>query len=285
MNMMDNEGPPSPLVALHEPIRPTRTVESLKRAGRRTRSGSRPGESKRRGQHEQNSERHEYDNQESSDLEELAERTYRAYLSDGAPLHEEDRPPKQAHQGPTKAQNRRGRARTQNLKEGGSDDSSTKFREASRSRRQERGSLTPTEAMRVHPEIQEKLKHLKDDEMIVVTERYVYRPQRATAVPEEQIRDERTERRNEVHRPSQQFFIGSEDSAEYYPEEWGRGRGVRGHVERQASYQRILPRDLDDVSLLTGAGSSVSSHEQHYYDGMKLYSRHSHRHIILTKPI
>lgn len=254
--------PPSPLVKEREPVRRSRSVDSLKRYQSRTRNSSRTTRGNRRSQREQHSGRHEYDSQESTDINDLVEQTYREYLSDGAPLHEEERPRRKAGHRAAHIPEAQVTMPLPVFNEGAPEDSSTRFWETSRNRRQERGSSEQTVLPPMHSEIQEQLKHLKEDEMIVVTERYVYRPQRVTRAPIEAIEDDGHERLSNTSRHSQKY-ISNDDTADYYPDEWARGP----NVERQASYQRVR-RDLDEVSLDTGAGSFAGSLEQHYYEGM-----------------
>ncbi|OBT42630.1 hypothetical protein VE00_06062 [Pseudogymnoascus sp. WSF 3629] len=252
----------SPLVAIREPIR-RRSSELLPAAVRRTISSSR--RRTRRGKAQPLSEHYEYDNQESSDLEGLAEKAYRDYLSDGAPLHERNHSPGRSRYRSPKAQVHRRRVSAQALEDYYlSEDSVARSREADSTRRKERASLPPQNVRTAHPGIQEELKNLKDDEMLVVTERYVYRPQKsASAVGEP--RDERADRGGKPERGSQRL-ISQNDVAEYYPEEWSRTRSRTGH---HTKYQRIRPRDLDGAALPSGPGSSEASiDQQNYHEGL-----------------
>lgn len=251
----------SPLVAIREPIR-RRSSELLPAAVRSTRSSSR--RRTRRGKAQPLSEHYEYDSRESSDLEGLAEKAYRDYLSDGAPLHERDHSPGRSRYRSPKAQGHRRRVSAQALEDYLSEDSVARFREADSSRRKERARLPPQNVRTAHPGIQEELKNLKDDEMLVVTERYVYRPQKsASAVGE--LRDERADRGRKPERGSQRL-ISQNDVAEYYPEEWSRTRSRTGH---HTKYQRIRPRDLDGATRLSGPGSSEASiDQQSYHEGL-----------------
>ncbi|OBT90483.1 hypothetical protein VE02_01146 [Pseudogymnoascus sp. 03VT05] len=247
----------SPLVAIREPIR-RRSSELLPAAVRRTRSSSR--RRTRRGKAQPLSEHYEYNSQGSSDLEGLAEEAYRDYLSDGAQLHERVRSPGRSRYRSPKAQGHRRRVSAQALEDYLSEDSLTRFREAASTRRKERESLPPQNVRSAHPGIQEELKNLKDDEMLVVTERYVYRPQKSTSAVGE-LRDERADRGRKPHR-SPQRLISQDDVAEYFPEEWSRTRSRTGYHNK---YQRIRPRDLDGAALPSGPGSSDASIDQQNY--------------------
>ncbi|KFY23794.1 hypothetical protein V493_05631 [Pseudogymnoascus sp. VKM F-4281 (FW-2241)] len=255
--------PQSPLVAIREPIR-RRSSELLPAAVRRTRSSSR--RRTRRGKAQPPSEHYEYDSRESSDVEGLAEIAYRDYLSDGAPLHERERSPERPRYRSPKSQAYRRRVSAQVLEDYLSEDSLAKFREAASSRRRERASLPPQNVRSPHPGIQEELKTLKDDEMLVVTERYVYRPQKSTPVIGE-LRDERAGRGRQPHRAPQKL-ISENDAAEYYPEEWSRTKSRTG----RKTYQRIRPRDLDGAGMPSGPGSSQASIDQQSYEGTDIRS-------------
>ncbi|KFZ05461.1 hypothetical protein V501_08329 [Pseudogymnoascus sp. VKM F-4519 (FW-2642)] len=254
-----DEAQQSPLVAIREPIR-RRSSELLPAAVRRTRSSSRRRRS--RGKAQPLSENYEYDSQESSDLE-GAEKAYMDYLSDGAPLHERDRSPGRSRHRSPKAQVHRRRVSTQALEDYISEDSLARFREAASTRRKERASLPPQNVRSAHPGIQEELKNLKDDEMLVVTERYVYRPQKSSSAVGE-LRDEQADRGRKPHRASQRL-ISQNNAAEYFPEEWSRTRSRTG---RHTNYQRIRPRDLDGAALPSRPGSSEASvDQQSYHEG------------------
>ena len=263
-----DELPQSPLVAIREPIR-RRSSELLPAAVRRTRSSSR--RRTRRGKAQPLSEHYEYDSQESSELEGLAENAYIDYLSDGAPLHERDRSPGRSRYRSPKAQGHRRRVSAQVLEDYLSEDSLAKFRDAASNRWRERASLPAQNTRSAHPGIQEELKNLKDDEMLVVTERYVYRPQKSTSAVDE-LRDERADRGRKPHRASQKL-ISQNDVAEYFPEEWSRTRSRTG---RHANYQRIRPRDLDGTALPSGPGSSEASvDQQSYHEGLHQVIEHT----------
>lgn len=251
-----DELPQSPLVAIREPIR-RRSSELLPAALRRTRCSSR--RRARRGKALPPSEHSEYDNHKSSDLEGLAEKAYKDYLSDGAPLHDRDRSPGRVRYRSPKAQGHRRRVPTQILEDYLSDDSLAKFREAASNRRRDRADLPPQSTRSAHPGIQEELKNLKDDEMLVVTDRYVYRPQKTIS----NVGELRDERGRKAHRASQKL-ISQNDIAEYFPEEWSRTRSRTG---RHTNYQRIRPRDLDGAALPSGQGSSEASIDQQSYHG------------------
>jgi hypothetical protein len=258
----DSEWPQSPLVAAGEPIRRRRSSELLLATERRTRSSAR--RRTRRAQTQTFSEHHEYDSQKSSDLEDVAEQTYREYLSDGAPLHTKDRPLRRSRYY-VMARGHESRLSAQRLEDDLSEDSVAKFREASRSRRRERASFPPQDVCSAHPEIQEKLNNLKENEMLVVTERYVYRPPRSTSAIDTPMRDERADRGRKADGIPQRF-ISQVDSAEYFPEEWSR---ASGHAERHVKHRRVRPRDLDGASMQIGPGSSEASlGQQSYHEGM-----------------
>ncbi|OAF54878.2 hypothetical protein VC83_08610 [Pseudogymnoascus destructans] len=247
----------SPLAAIRKPIR-RRSSELLPAAVRRTGSSSR--RRTRRGKAQPLSEHYEYDSQESSDLEGLAEKAYRDYLSDGAPLHERDLSLGPSKRRSPQAQVHRRRVSAQALEGYLSEDSLARFREAASTRRKERESLPPQNVRSAHPGIQKELKNLKDDEMLVVTERYVYRPLKSTSAVGE-LRDERADRGRKPHRAPQRL-ISQNDAAEYFPEEWSRTRSRTG---RHTRYQRIRPRDLDGAALPSGPGSSEASIDQLSY--------------------
>ena len=260
-----DEPPQSPLVAIREPTR-RRSSEFLPAASRRTRSSSR--RRARRGKAQPFSEHYKYDSHKSSDLEGLAEKAYKDYLSDGAPLHDRDRSPGHVRYRSPKAEGHRRRVSAQILEDYLSDDSLTKFRDAASNRQRDRTDLPPQNARIAHPGIQEELKNLKDDEMLVVTERYVYRPQKT--IPDvDELTDERG--RN-MHRASQKL-ISQNDVAEYFPEEWSR---TGSRTSRHTNYQRIQPRDLDGAALPSGQGSSETSiDQQSYHDGLYRVIEHA----------
>ncbi|KAL5347132.1 hypothetical protein ACLOAV_007439 [Pseudogymnoascus australis] len=268
-----DELPQSPLVAVREPTK-RRSSELLPAPVRRTRSSSR--RRTRRGKVQPVSEQYEYDSQEYSDLEGLAENAYRDYLSDGAPLHERDRSPGRSRYRSPKAQGHRRRVSAQALEDYLSEDSLARFRDAASNRRRERASAPPQNVRSAHPRIQEELKNLKDDEMLVVTERYVYRPQKSTSAVGE-LRDEREDRGRKPHRASQKL-ISQNDAAEYFPEEWSRTRSRTG---RHTTYQRIRPRDLDSAALPIGPGRSEASVDQQSYEGLHQVIEHILTHANL----
>ncbi|KFX92929.1 hypothetical protein O988_07073, partial [Pseudogymnoascus sp. VKM F-3808] len=254
-----NELPQSPLVATREPIRHRKSNELLPAAVRRTRSSAR--RKTRRVKAQPHPEHYEYDSQESSDLEVLAEKAYREYLSDGAPLHKRDRSPGRSRNRSSKAHIHRRRVSAQSLEDYLSEDSLENFREGASNRQRERASLPPQNVRSAHPGIQEELKNLKDDEVLVVTERYVYRPQKATYAVHESG-DERADRGKKIHRAPQKL-IRQDDVADYFPEEWSRTKSRTG-LHRK--YQRIRPRDLDGAALPSGPGSSEASVDQQRYE-------------------
>ncbi|KFY05735.1 hypothetical protein V492_08328 [Pseudogymnoascus sp. VKM F-4246] len=263
-----DELPQSPLVVIREPIR-RRSSELLPEAARRSRSSAR--RRTRRGQAQPLSERYEYDSQESSDLDGLTEKTYREYLSDGTLLHERNRSPRRSRYTSPKSQGSRRKVSAQILEEDLSEDSLAKFRETASNRRRERANLPPQNTRSAHPEIQEELSSLRDDEMLVVTERYVYRPQKSTSTVGE-LREERVDRGRKPRRDSQKL-ISQNDLAEYFPDEWSRTRSRTG---RHTNYQRIRPRDLDGAVLPSGPGSSEASvDQQRYHDGLYQLAVHT----------
>lgn len=265
-----NEVPQSPLVTTRQPIRHRKSNELLPAAVRRTRSSAR--RKTRRVKAKPHPEHYEYDSQESSDLEVLAEKAYREYLSDGAPLHKRDRSPgRSSNRSPSpKAHIHRRRVSAQSLEDYLSEDSLEKFREGASNRRRERASLPPQNVRSAHPGIQEELKNLKDDEMLVVTERYVYRPQKPTSAVHESG-DERADRGKKIHRAPQKL-IRQDDVADYFPEEWSRTKSRTG---LHTKYQRIRPRDLDGAAVPSGPGSSEASVDQQSYEG--LLEPHEHK--------
>ncbi|KFY34668.1 hypothetical protein V494_06580 [Pseudogymnoascus sp. VKM F-4513 (FW-928)] len=263
-----DELPQSPLVVIREPIR-RRSSELLPEGARRSRSSAR--RKTRHGQAQPHSERYEYDSQESSDLDGLAEKAYREYLSDGTPLHERNRSPRRSRHTSPKSQGSRRKVSAEILKEDLSEDSLAKFRETASNRRRERANLPPQNTRSAHPEIQEELSSLRDDEMLVVTERYVYRPQKSTSTVGE-LREERVDRGRKPRRDSQKL-ISQNDLAEYFPDEWSR---ARSRIGRHTNYQRIRPRDLDGAVLPSGQGTSEASvDQQSYHEGLYQLAVHT----------
>lgn len=235
------------------------------------------------------------------DIEEIARDLYKTTLSDGAPMHEEIRH-YQHHRGV-------GMNHSESF-----NSTNSKFGEASQRRRRERSQSGHAHAVYTHPVHQELTRQepvlqRPPDEVIVTTERYVFKKpgkpasttSRISSVHSEEIRHDKHEHESNLSgRRSHKKLITHDDRAEYYPESWsprdGHGRqmsrssssrqdmAARGEARREHRHQPHYKNHVcdDSSSIAPDAGSFLDTESSRsqtsqdpFYDGMYLFSSSS----------
>jgi hypothetical protein len=139
--------------------------------------------------------------------------------------------------------------------------SRSRAEEASRRRRIER-NITEGGSHRKATGSPQGIGPLDDDEIVVLTERYVYRPRNPSHVQDEGPKDRRQDLIDKTTvgggRPYQQFATEPEAS-NYYKNDWARV-GEQDRIVRQ----RIRPRDLEELTAPAGSHTSEASSSSHY---------------------
>lgn len=136
--------------------------------------------------------------------------------------------------------------------------SRTRSEEAARRRRLERG-IDPEGFQREATGLSH---HSEDDEVVVVTERYVYKPRHLSHVQEEDLEDHRQElpdrATTRAEKPCQQF-VAEAEASNYYRNDWS---GARKHDN--ASPEWVCPRDLEGLTAPPDSQNSDTSSDSRY---------------------
>lgn len=139
--------------------------------------------------------------------------------------------------------------------------SRTRSEEAARRRRLER-SIDREGFHRETTGLSHGIHPSEDDEVVVVTERYVYRPRHLSHVQEEDLKDHRQEIPDRAtaraEKPYQQFAAETEAS-DYYRNDCS---GVSEQDE--AGRQRVRPKDLEGLNALAESHTSDTSSSSRY---------------------
>ena len=194
------------------------------------------------------------------DLEEIARDLYKTTLSDGLPMHEESR----LHQHRHEAQHHRGAGMSHSES---FNSTNSMFSEASQRRRRERSQSGHAHVVYTQSVHQEPMLQRPPDEVIVTTERYVFKKtgepasatSRISSIHSEEIRHEKHERdSNSSGRRSHKKLITHDDRAEYYPDSWAQRDSHGRKVSASSSSRQVM-----------AAGDEVRRqhrHQQYYKD-------------------
>ena len=239
--------------------------------------------------------------------EEIARELYKTYLSDGAPLHEESRHHQHQHEH-LQHHPAPGMSHSESF-------DSSRFSEASAARRRERsasrprGHMSPTIAQEPQPPRPDPVLQRPPDEVIVTTERFVFRKPElpnyrafSSAHSEPTMRDDRGGGSSDISSRKSQKFLTHDDNADYYPSEWSNNYGRHDHRDsvssrggsshrESVSRPKVVVReeirdgrssghephrdDLSSTGAVPGSFADVDSIRSHdsYYSGMSQRSR------------
>ena len=198
------------------------------------------------------------------DLEDVARDLYKTTLSDGLPMHEESR----HHQHRYEAQHHGGAGMSHSES---FNSTNSMFSEAAQRRRRERSQSgharsVYTQPVHQEPSQQDPVLQRPPDEVIVTTERYVFKREepasalsRLSSIHSEEMRHDKHERdSNSSGIRSHKNFITHDDSAEYYPDSWTH-RDSHGRKVSASSSSRQVMAAGDEVRRL-------HRHQQYYKD-------------------
>ena len=130
--------------------------------------------------------------------------------------------------------------------------SSSRSQEAAQRRRRERSLPNDGIEPPLPPWQQPHIIHPRPgDETIVVTERYVYRPRKASQVEEERRIQERVDKIMLDGRRRTTEFAAEDEASKYYHDDWAheesarRNESIRRRVPRQRGYRREMHQDSE----------------------------------------
>lgn len=204
-----------------------------------------------------------YDSED--DIEEIAKNLYKTTLSGGAPMHEETRHCQHHHE--THHHGGAGISHSESF-----NSTNSRFSEASQRRRSERSQSERernvyTQPAYREPARQEPVLQRPPDEVIVTTERYVFKKpgesasttSRISSIHSEEIRHDKHEHdSNSSGRRSRKKLITHDDRAEYYPDSWAHRDSHHRKVSISSSTRQVM-----------AAGDEVHrqhNHQQYYKD-------------------